>query len=50
MCGAIDNTHCNLYRKPTQSLILDHYWCKHNIYNLLPQSICDSEKIFWKYV
>ena len=46
MCGAIYKTHCKLNRKPPQSFIPSNYWCRHYIYNVLLQDVCDSEKIF----
>ena len=46
MCGAIDKTHCKLNRKPPQSFIPSDYCCRHYIYNVLLQDVCDSEKIF----
>ena len=47
MCGAVHGTHCKLNRKPPQSFIPCDYWCRHDIYNVLLQGVCDSEKIFW---
>ena len=47
MCGAIDGTHCKLNRKPPQSFTPGDYWCRHDIYSIPLQGVCDSEKIFW---
>jgi hypothetical protein len=47
MCGAINGTHCKLNLKPPQSFTPGDYWCRHDIYSVLLQGVCDSEKIFW---
>lgn len=50
MCGAINNIHCKLYREPSQSFILGDYWCRHYIYSVLLQGICDNEFLGGMYV
>ena len=48
MCGAIDGTHCKLYCNHHNHLfhvIINMH--KHDIYNVLLQGVCDSQKIFW---
>jgi hypothetical protein len=47
LAGAIDGSHIKLSRKPRNVATLSDYWCRHDIFSILLQAVCDANRLFW---